>query len=104
MGAELIAWSFASGWASGVNAYAVVLVMGLFERFGHVAAIPDVLARTDGLVVSASCAGRSLSRCRFCLGTRNRSRRIHASCCSIFLNLGKSRADSYVMPTSCPYV
>lgn len=52
MGAELIAWSFASGWASGVNAYAVVLLMGLFERFGHVAAIPDVLARTDVLVVS----------------------------------------------------
>ncbi len=52
MGAELIAWSFASGWASGVNAYAVVLLMGLFERFGHVAAIPDVLARTDVLVAS----------------------------------------------------
>lgn len=52
MGAELIAWSFASGWASGVNAYAVVLLMGLFERFGHVAAIPDVLARTDVLIVS----------------------------------------------------
>lgn len=53
MGAELLAWSFTSGWASGINAYAVVLVMGLFERFGHVAAIPDVLARTDVLVVAA---------------------------------------------------
>lgn len=52
MAAELLAWSFTAGWSSGINAYAVVLVMGLFERFGHVAAIPDVLARTDVLVVA----------------------------------------------------
>ncbi|WP_264176297.1 DUF4126 domain-containing protein [Agilicoccus flavus] len=53
MGAELLAWSFTSGWASGVNAYAVVLVMGLLDRFVHVAAVPDVLGRTDVIVVAA---------------------------------------------------
>lgn len=47
MGAELIAWSFTSGWASGVNAYAVVLVMGLLGRFGGVEAVPSVLERPD---------------------------------------------------------
>lgn len=52
MGAELLAWSFTSGWASGINAYAVVLVTGLIERFWHVAAVPDVLARGDVLVVA----------------------------------------------------
>lgn len=53
MGAEVLAWSFTSGWASGINAYAVVLVMGLMERFWAVAEIPDVLGRTDVLLVSS---------------------------------------------------
>jgi hypothetical protein len=52
VGAELIAWSFTSGWASGVNAYAVVLVMGLIGRFGDVAVIPGALTRTDVLVAA----------------------------------------------------
>ncbi|MDO5698067.1 MAG: DUF4126 domain-containing protein [Dermatophilus congolensis] len=52
MGAEVLAWSFTSGWASGVNAYAVVLVMGLLERFWQIDQIPDVLARPDVLIVS----------------------------------------------------
>ncbi|WP_040156022.1 DUF4126 domain-containing protein [Mobilicoccus massiliensis] len=52
MGAELLAWSFTSGWASGINAYAVVLVMGLIERFWQITEIPDVLARTDVLIVA----------------------------------------------------
>lgn len=54
MGAEVIAWAFTSGWASGVNAYAVVLVMGLLERFWQIQQIPDVLARTDVLVVAGA--------------------------------------------------
>jgi len=29
VGAELLPWVFRSGWASGINAYAVALVMGL---------------------------------------------------------------------------
>jgi hypothetical protein len=43
---------FTSGWASGINAYAVVLLMGLIGRFGHVAAVPPTLERTDVLAVA----------------------------------------------------
>ena len=53
MGAELVAWSFTTGWASGINAYAVVVVMGLLGRFAHVSAIPGALQRTDVLIVAA---------------------------------------------------
>jgi Domain of unknown function (DUF4126) len=53
VGAELLPWVFTSGWASGINAYAVVLVMGLLGRFGQVEAIPQALTRTDVLVVAA---------------------------------------------------
>jgi hypothetical protein len=42
-----------SGLASGVNAYLVVLLLGLTDRFWQLAQIPDVLARTDVLVVAA---------------------------------------------------
>lgn len=50
MGAEVLPLVFTSGWASGVNAYAVVLVLGLVERFGHLAQLPDALGRTDVLI------------------------------------------------------
>jgi Domain of unknown function (DUF4126) len=53
VGAELLPWVFTSGWASGINSYAVVLVMGLLGRFGQVEAIPQALTRTDVLVVAA---------------------------------------------------
>jgi hypothetical protein len=43
---------FTSGWASGINAYLVVLVLGLAERFGDVAEIPDVLGRWDVLAAA----------------------------------------------------
>ena len=42
---------FSSGWASGVNSYATVLVLGLFARFSDTTAVPDVLGRTDVLLV-----------------------------------------------------
>ena len=42
---------FTSGWASGINSYAVVLLLGLLGRFGHNAAVPPALERTDVLVV-----------------------------------------------------
>ncbi|MBK8866792.1 MAG: DUF4126 domain-containing protein [Dermatophilaceae bacterium] len=50
MGAEVLPWVFTSGWASGINAYAVVLIMGLAERIFNVTGIPDALARTDVLI------------------------------------------------------
>ncbi len=53
MGTEVLPLVFTSGWASGINAYAVVLIMGLVERFGHLAQIPDALGRTDVLIGAA---------------------------------------------------
>lgn len=53
MGAELLPWVFTSGWASGINAYAVVLLMGLLGRFAGVDAVPAALQRGDVLVVAA---------------------------------------------------
>lgn len=44
---------FTSGWASGINAYAVVLILGLFGRFGHDSQVPPTLDRWDVLVVAA---------------------------------------------------
>jgi Domain of unknown function (DUF4126) len=44
---------FTSGVASGVNSYAVVLVLGLLGRFGHIAAIPPVLERPSVLAAAA---------------------------------------------------
>ena len=44
---------FTSGVASGVNSYAAVLVLGLFGRFGHIAAIPPVLERPSVLAAAA---------------------------------------------------
>jgi Domain of unknown function (DUF4126) len=44
---------FTSGVASGVNCYAVVLLLGLIGRFGHVAAIPPVLEKPSVLAAAA---------------------------------------------------
>ena len=51
---ELLPVVLTSGWASGINAYLVVLVLGLIGRFGEVAGIPEGLTRTDVLVVAAA--------------------------------------------------
>jgi hypothetical protein len=51
--ADLVPWVFTSGWASGVNAYAVVLVLGLLGRFGGVDAVPMALQRTEILIGAA---------------------------------------------------
>lgn len=50
---ELLPAVFASGWASGVNAYATVLLLGLLGRFADVQSVPHGLERTDVLVVAA---------------------------------------------------
>ena len=44
---------FTSSWASGINAYAVVLLMGLLGRFDGISSVPPALERTDVLVVAA---------------------------------------------------
>ena len=53
---DLFALTFASGWASGLNAYATVLVLGLLGRFAGVEAVPAGLQRTDVLIVMAILA------------------------------------------------
>jgi hypothetical protein len=49
---DIIPWVFTTGWASGINAYLVVVLLGGVERFHPLTQIPDVLARTDVLVVA----------------------------------------------------
>lgn len=50
---ELLPLVFTSGWASGVNAYATVLMLGLLGRFAGLDAVPSGLERTDVLVAAA---------------------------------------------------
>ena len=49
---DALALTFSSGWASGINAYLVVLVLGIADRVGSVGEIPDVLGRWDVLAVA----------------------------------------------------
>ncbi len=49
---ESLPLAFSSGWASGVNAYLVVLVLGIADRVGDYSDIPDVLARWDVLAIA----------------------------------------------------
>lgn len=49
---ELLPLAFTSGWTSGINAYATVLILGLLGRFAGVEEIPAGLQRTDVLVVA----------------------------------------------------
>ncbi len=50
---EALPLAFTTGWASGLNAYACVLLLGLLGRFAGVEEVPDSLTRTDVLVVAA---------------------------------------------------
>ncbi len=50
---ESLALAFSSGWASGVNAYLVVLVLGIAERVDGSAQIPDELGSWEVLGVAA---------------------------------------------------
>jgi hypothetical protein len=49
---ESLALAFSSGWASGVNAYLVVLVLGIADRAGDLSQVPDALGRWDVLAVA----------------------------------------------------
>lgn len=51
---ESLALALSSGWASGINSYLVVLVLGIAERFGSFGQIPDQLARWEVLAVAAA--------------------------------------------------
>lgn len=51
---ELVPLVFTSGWASGVNAYATVLLLGLLGRFAGMDAVPAGLERTDVLVAAGA--------------------------------------------------
>lgn len=48
-----LALAFSSGWASGVNAYLVVLVLGIADRVNNLEQIPDALGRWDVLTVAS---------------------------------------------------
>ena len=43
---------FSSGWATGINAYLVVLVLGIADRVGDLSQVPDVLGRWDVLAAA----------------------------------------------------
>ena len=49
---EALALAFSSGWASGINAYLVVLVLGISDRVNNFEQIPDTLGRWDVLAVA----------------------------------------------------
>jgi hypothetical protein len=50
---ELLPLAFTSGWTSGINAYATVLILGLLGRFVGIGEIPAGLQRTDVLIAAA---------------------------------------------------
>lgn len=50
---EMLPAAFASGWASGINAWGTVLVLGVLGRFAHIEGIPAGFQRTDVLIVVA---------------------------------------------------
>ncbi len=50
---ELLPTVFSSGWASGVNAYLVVLGLGFYGRVLGADDVPEALMRTDVLVAAA---------------------------------------------------
>jgi hypothetical protein len=49
-----LAFVFSSGWASGLNCYLVVLVLGIADRVHDTSQVPDVLQRWDVLGVAAA--------------------------------------------------
>jgi hypothetical protein len=53
---ELLPLTFTTGWTSGINAYATVLVLGLLGRFAGVDSVPEGLQRTDVLIVAGVLA------------------------------------------------
>jgi hypothetical protein len=50
---ESLSLAFSSGWASGVNAYLDVLVLGIADRVGDLEQVPDALGRWEVLGAAA---------------------------------------------------
>ncbi len=48
---EMLPAAFASGWASGINAWATVFVLGILGRFSGIEGVPEGFQRTDVLIV-----------------------------------------------------
>ena len=53
IGMEMLPAAFASGWASGINAWGTVLVLGVLGRFAGIEGIPAGFQRTDVLIIVA---------------------------------------------------
>ena len=53
---DSLAYVITSGWASGLNVYATILMTGLLGRYGGVDGVPDVLQRTDVLIAAGALA------------------------------------------------
>ena len=53
---EVLPLAFTGGWASGINAWATVLMLGLLGRFAGVEGVPAGFERTDVLIVMAVLA------------------------------------------------
>ena len=51
---QALALTFATGWASGINAYLVVLVLGIAERLASFSQIPDVLGSWPVLIAASA--------------------------------------------------
>jgi hypothetical protein len=51
---EALPLAFTTGWASGINAYACVLVLGLLGRFADVAEVPSALTGNGVLIAAAA--------------------------------------------------
>ena len=51
---ESLPYVLTSGWASGINVYATILVTGLLGRYGGVEGVPEVLERTEVLLPAAA--------------------------------------------------
>lgn len=47
---DLLPVVFASGWASGINAYATAFLLGICGRFFSIAGVPEALHRSDVLI------------------------------------------------------
>jgi Domain of unknown function (DUF4126) len=50
---DLMPMVFATGWASGLNAYATILLLGIIGRVADIGVVPHGLERTDVLIAAA---------------------------------------------------